>query len=328
MGFCMEATFQIDARPLEEHPAVQAWIKIGGPSPKSVEFLARRNGKPLNHKSFIYRLKSRSANAKPVIAKYARATTMAIERLVYETVLPRLSLPQLHCYGYLEEEDSAFCWLFLEEAGGIPYDEGSSVHRTFASEWLATMHGTTAEMPLHTNLPMLIPARYLAILQSTRSTVADRLGHVSLGPTHVRALKTIITDCDCVEAHWSAFERLWQSIPPCLVHGDFIAKNVRIRMEPTPAVLVMDWEYASWGVPAEDIAGMDPDVYWSSARPAWSDLGIDSIRRLESIGRILQTLSWIGVTAPGIGSDWTETALSALQTYQTRLSRAIASAAC
>ena len=39
-----------------------------------------------------------------------------------------------------------------------------------------------------------------------------------------------------------------------MVHGDFIAKNVRIQEEAGPVLYAMDWEAAGWGAPVADLA--------------------------------------------------------------------------
>src|SRR2546430_12846929 len=54
-----------------------------------------------------------------VIAKWSQRSQRAhalIERTVYEEILPGLSVPSLHYYGFLEDSDVDRCWLFLERS--------------------------------------------------------------------------------------------------------------------------------------------------------------------------------------------------------------------
>jgi hypothetical protein len=275
---------------------------------------------PLNDKSSIYRLNGVGHAGGAVIAKQARQSTMLVERVVHEEILPTLPLSRLHYFGHLEEKQTGLAWLFLEEATGLRYDEITPAHRALASEWLGTMHAATAQLDLSHRVPHLKLTRYFTNLQQARQTIVENLGRPIFNSRERGILETIIRHCDAIESRWDEIECFWGAMPACLVHSDFIAKNVRVRIERSGArLLVMDWEYAGWGVSAEDVAGLDTGIYWSRIRDVWSDLTLPAVRHLEILGRILQSVAWIRVTALELASDWADTVLPDLELYEARL---------
>src|SRR5213593_2636923 len=80
---------------LLDHRAVKAWRRVQPESfePRNIEVL-----KLTKKKSAVYRLSGVGPNGAAVIAKRVRTHTATVERIVYETVLPRLPLPALSCY--------------------------------------------------------------------------------------------------------------------------------------------------------------------------------------------------------------------------------------
>src|SRR2546425_2602845 len=122
---------------LLDHRAVKAWRRIQPESfePRNIEVL-----KLTKKKSSVYRLTGVGPNGAAVIAKRVRTHTATVERIVYQTVLPRLPLPALSCYGFVPDPEDDFCWLFLEDAGGLQYSQDSAEHRAVAGRWLATAH--------------------------------------------------------------------------------------------------------------------------------------------------------------------------------------------
>ena len=103
-----------------------------------------------------------------------------------------------------------------------------------------------------------------------------------------------------IEAHWAEVERLSDCLPPTLVHGDFVIRNLRIRPGATGlALLVYDWEMAGWGFPATDLAQVDRcaradlDVYYSVARDDFPQLDVRDIQRLANYGNLLRLVDAI-----------------------------------
>src|SRR5260370_31672920 len=127
---------------LLEHPAVKAWGKLTPTHarPPRVVML-----KPDKKRSAVYRLENAGPTGSSVIAKRTRLTNIAIELHVYREVLPRLPIRTLRCYGFVEDQDPAFGWLFLEDAGDERYSSGNDEHRALAAEWLAVLHTSDAK---------------------------------------------------------------------------------------------------------------------------------------------------------------------------------------
>src|SRR5213592_385551 len=122
---------------LLDHRAVKAWRRIRPDcgEPQKIEILKLKR-----KKSAVYRLAGVGFNGSAVIAKRCTAATAAVERLIYETMLPRLPFPSLTCYGFVPEPEGDFCWLFLEDAGPYGYVQDSAEHRALAGRWLANLH--------------------------------------------------------------------------------------------------------------------------------------------------------------------------------------------
>src|SRR5919197_3161539 len=139
------------------HPAVRAWRQVDPRAePLTITPLVGRR-----RKNSIYRLEGAGRAGVPVIAKRSAKTTALVERTVYEEVLPRVAIPSLHQYGYLEEPDGEHCWLFLEEATGVEYLQLLDEHRSQAARWLGLLHASASGADVKGRLPDAGPGRYL-----------------------------------------------------------------------------------------------------------------------------------------------------------------------
>src|SRR5689334_1000286 len=92
---------ELDRRPaLSEHPAVRAWSQLQpGRDVSEIQPLKR------TYKTAIYRLTNSGARGCGVIAKRCLTTTGLTERLIYEEILPRVAVPGLRFFGFLEDAD-------------------------------------------------------------------------------------------------------------------------------------------------------------------------------------------------------------------------------
>ncbi|HET7088603.1 MAG TPA: hypothetical protein VFL17_08135 [Anaerolineae bacterium] len=139
----MLTTAEITYTDLREHPAVRAWGELWPrwAEPERVEILKD------HAKSTVYRLEGVGRGRTAIIAKRCRTDIAAIERTIYEDVLPSLPITTLHYYGFVEENDQ-FCWLFLEDAGQEHFSPVIEEHRALAAQWLALMHTSHAAFGL------------------------------------------------------------------------------------------------------------------------------------------------------------------------------------
>src|SRR6266700_7898126 len=88
-----------------EHPAVRAWNKLHPRPcrPAAIETLKR------NKKSAIYQLTGIGPGGSTIIAKRCQIGTGVTERIIYEQILPRLPLPALRFFGWVESQVAQFC---------------------------------------------------------------------------------------------------------------------------------------------------------------------------------------------------------------------------
>ncbi len=100
---------------LLEHPAAIAWRKVA-PDHGAPDRITKLKE---TRRSRVYRLHGAGPRGAPVIAKLCTSAGVAIERAIYEDVLPNLPVTALRFYGLLE--DSEGHWLFLEDSGSQKY---------------------------------------------------------------------------------------------------------------------------------------------------------------------------------------------------------------
>ncbi len=146
---------------LLEHPVVKAWKKLQPDcvEPESIEILDRKkrawikfrservqpeNIEILNEERFIYRLKGVGPEGSAVIAKQCEQVAGMTERTIYKEILFRLPVPTPRYYGFVEEPDGRFCWLFLEDAGTEQCSPHISEHRALTARWLGLIYKSAA----------------------------------------------------------------------------------------------------------------------------------------------------------------------------------------
>ena len=290
-------TTEILPENLLEHRAVKAWSQL---EPERIEPETIAVLKLTRNKSAVYRMSGVGPTGAAVVAKRCRKTTAMVERLIYEAVLSHLSLPALDCYGFVPEPGGEFCWLFLEDAGTHQYSPDNPEHRGLAGRWLAAVHRAARVAGLQAELPDRGLSHYLQRLRTSRSALLGRTGNPVLSAADVALLQTVVTQFDMIEAHWAEMERFSDGLPPTLVHGDFVLRNLRIRLGANCLeLLVYDWEMAGWGFPGTDLAQVDRcaradlDAYYSVARQDFPQLEFRDIQRLANYGNLLRVVDEI-----------------------------------
>src|SRR5215203_4236252 len=136
-----------------EHPVVKAWIKLQPDrlEPEGIEILDKQKRawlrfqsewletesiESLQRRRFVYRLMGVGSKGSAVIAKQCEQVAGITERIIYEEILFRLPVPTPRYYGFVEEPDGEFGWLFLEDAGTEQCSPHLSEHRALAARWL------------------------------------------------------------------------------------------------------------------------------------------------------------------------------------------------
>ena len=321
---------------LTEHPAVKFWRALGSDRvrPKAIVILKERREKKKG-KSAVYRLEGVGPAGISVIAKRCRRATATIERTIYEDILPHLPIPTLHYYGFFEEPEGEFCWLFLEDAHGEEFSARSAQHRALAARWLGAMHTSAADRANAALLPDRGPRYYLEQLRSGSNTILQGLDNPMLNRDDVAILRNILSQYELLESRWSEVEKLCDNIPQTLVHGDFVAKNMYVRTsEDGIGVLPFDWENAGWGVPTADLAQSPPSsthfsanpnitVYGAMVQNFWPNVEIETLRCLAKFGTLCRLLVAIEWAAQSLAYEWVQGSMSKMNVYESRLAGAI-----
>jgi hypothetical protein len=305
-----------------QHPAVQAWHRLypNTLEPNFVEVLQEvRKG---NSQSCVYRLDGVGHSGASVIAKRCAARCAQVERMIYQDILPHLPNPSLTFYGYVDEAETDYSWLFLEEASGEEFTYFIEGHRKLAARWLGQMHVSAAGSPAVSRLPDRGPQHYLDHLRLARQLIQRDLGNSVLSTRDLQVIEAILSQGHFLEARWSWIEELDHRFPRTLVHCDFASYNLRVRRsESGIKLMAFDWEMAGRGVPAPDIAELsgrgvprrratgdfgDSELvaYWSIVREAWSGLDVSAIKQLAELGAIFRSLAAISWESESIGRGW------------------------
>jgi hypothetical protein len=318
------AAQSVDAS-LANHPAVLAWRKLDPEraEPAGIEVL-----KEEKRNRGIYRLAGVGPGGTNVVAKRSYSEAAAIERLVYQEILPHLTISALRCHAVVADPESQFSWLFLEDVGDDEGEEEYSAavkeHRILAGHWLAVMNTSAQQFNLATRLPDRGPASYLKMLQLARTMTSEKLGHPALSADDRQILKAIALHCDFLETHWGRIEEFCTRMPQTLVHGDLSLWNACIRGNHSgKRLLVMDWESAGWGVPAADLAqfagnALTPDIaaYSSHAQQYWPRLNQSDFRRLGELGRVFRWINAVAWTNRGFHEGAVEWYVNEMRFYE------------
>ena len=287
----------------------------------------------LTNKSTVYRLAGVGPDGSAVVGKRCRAATARIESIIHQEFLAHLPLPALRCYGFVEEPDGEFCWLFLEEAVGQEYSPLDAEHRALAGRWLAAVHTAAIKCGLQRLLPVREPSHYLNLLQASINNFRQHLANPALRADDLETLRALVLHGEALVSRWSALEETCAGIPRALTHGDFVIKNVRVRSTQTGlALLVFDWEVASWGVPATDFAQfigrtVSPDIHAycsSEGSPLGSD--IRSIQKLAICGkffRLIYAIHWATSLLEFKPYEFLAKPMSCLKRYESRAAEAL-----
>jgi hypothetical protein len=249
-----------------------------------------------------------------VIAKRCARETARVECQVYERVLPRIGVRAPRFYGSVTEPSGDYCWLFLGEVSGSAYRSHSSADRVAAAGWLGRLHGAASLDEEARQLPDRSPDHYRDVLASVDEVLRARLGDRAAGSRRHLLLEATLRHCERLRRDWSVLEGLCDDGPPTLVHGDFVAHNAFVRTDGSgTSVMVIDWEKAGWGTPAEDISSVDLPAYLQAVRDYRPSTGLETLQRLALAGRFFRCLVFLDWVVPRIDRERGEAALQDLE---------------
>ena len=285
--------FQLDTSP-DVDAVLEAWSAAGGARPAAVERLVESKHKKTYDRAGIFRLLRVGRDGAAVVAKHGKSEKLFVEALIYRDVLPKLSLSAPAYYGYVSMGSDA--WLFMEDVAGETFSATSSAHSELAVRWLATLHTGTSQLDLAERLPAEGPEQYRPCIDSTRKSLLASVDTLESNAKHT--VHRLLTTLDAIERTWYGVCDRCATMPHCLVHADFVYKNVFIVSRGDRAELIaLDWGIAGWGVPAPDLEYFDPAVYFALVKPVWPDIGLADVAYLRSVGVVMRQLGLVEVWA-------------------------------
>ena len=309
---------------LAEHPAVKAWSALIPEriEPDRIEVLKEKPG------GRVYRLFGVGPGGSAVIAKQRRAPTGAlVERSAYEDVFPRLPLPSLRYFGFVEDSDPRFVWIFLEDAGDLHYSHVIEEHRALAGRWLGCLHTCDADPR------RLLPERrghYLEYLVSARDGILEGITNPVLTAADIGVLRTLLSLLGSLESRWNEVEDLSGPLPHTVILGNFVPRNSLVRStEHGTELLIVDCESLAWGNPVWDLAqshspdyGRDfsgnPDVatYFQTVRDHWPHIEFTTLQQLARYATVLRCIASISWEAPFLAMEWAAGPMASMGAYQ------------
>ena len=304
--------------------AFRAWseLRVGGREPTRVEILKDRNA------SHVYRLAGAGPDGSNVVAKRCLRAGALLERTIYQQVLRHLPVRSLRYYGLVEERDTPFCWLFVEDAAGAPYSSTAAMeHGRLAADWLSGLHTRAQALGRGLDLPVRGPSWYLGCLRSGRDRMRRSLGNPALDEDDRAVLEVIMEQCDSAERRWQQVEECCGAASPTFVHADLHAKNIHVSLDGR-ALLPFDWESAGWGPPAIDLGlrGLDLHAYGSRVRSAWPGLEPGLLEKLAIVGRLFQLVAHVEWEAKSLSSSWLHRPMKHMRYYVEEMTEALRAA--
>ena len=305
------------------NPAVHAWSKLAltPAEPVSVELLKDRRA------SHVYRLAGVGPDGSHVIAKRCPRTNALAEQAIYKRVLRDLPGLSLRYYGLVPDADTDACWMFVEDAAGVPYSPKSPEHGRLAAEWLARLHtlGPTVADPV--GLPDQGPGQYLTYVRSGPERIRQGLANPALGGDDYAVLDALVELCAETETLWPRLEAWCAAVASTFVHADLHAKNIHVSRDGS-TLLPYDWESAGWGPPAIDLGlrGLDLEAYRLRVRCVWPELTPDGLERLAVAGRLFQLVAHVEWEARGLDAAWLHRPMKHMRYYRSELAGALRAA--
>lgn len=311
----------------QKHRAVEQWLKIAprslGSRPREVQILKDRGH------SVVYRLKCAGPGRTGVIAKQCRGRGAEVESAVYQDVIAYLGLPALRFYGCIKDDgptQEERHWLFMEDAGEEMYSYSCREHRFLAGRWLAMLHCGAARLAAPPPIPQRSPSWYLGELRALHRSVSQSLTNPALNAADLPTLEAVLRQCALIESHWQDVVQFCEGMPQTLTHGDLSPKNTRIRAcGPEMSLIAIDWETASWGVPAVDLGSLGPDLptYLSATGLTKA---VQAVERMAIAGRIFRSIISMRWEEKSLASHWPARAMRHITCYREHVADSIQAA--
>jgi aminoglycoside phosphotransferase (APT) family kinase protein len=283
-------------------PAARAWSRLSGVATGDLRATPLQTG---GGRTAVFRVENTSSGDR-LVAKRAPEAIVRYEAEVYD-LLVRLAVPVPRLRGVLVGDGAGRGWLFLEDVGDGAFDETRREHRELAGRWLAQLHGLGRRPSASFELADRSDRYYRRRLVEAHGSLLAFEGSTS---DDAVVVGRVAERLERLDAAWPVVASDAASLATTLVHGDFVAKNVRVAGGGSAgsALAVIDWETAGRGSPAVDL----PLVDLASYRAWRGDVEVDAgtLARTARAGRAFRLVSLVGWAAEALASEGAERALS------------------
>src|SRR5437773_1346386 len=321
------------------HPAVRAWQQLD-PQRVVPDWITPAKFKPNKPRPnlTVYRLDGVGIDGAAVIAKRCTREGGRIERTVYERILAHVPLAGPRYYGTVEgPPDEDVCWLLIGEIEGEKYDMLRPDHRAAAARWLGILHTEAQLAADQAGLPDGGPSRYRDQMRATRDLIRDQVDNPAFSADDVAFLDVLVARFNELDEDWERLARACTGLPPTLIHGDFNAKNLRVRTSAQGGgaeIGAFDWEEAGHAVPGIDLAqAVDPScriaaspdlaTYHAVVRERWPNCDATDVERLATCGAVWRALAVISWDGQHLARPWADAFLPNLRMYEAELTHAL-----
>lgn len=275
--------------------------------------------------SSVYRLKTAEYSKPNIIAKRAVHKHILREKNAYENIFPFISILTPYYFGFIEDKNKDFAWLFIEDVGGENYSPHSKEHRILGGEWLGLMHIYTSEFDQRLKKCDRDLHYWEQFVSKAIEILSTNLSNPSLKKDDVTLIRTIIGYCETIKHYWFQLQYFYYEMPQVFIHGDFKVDNMQVITTPLEkkSLCVFDWGESGWGTPALDVATflnypVNPDIsaYCRVTQKYWPIFNASSVQRIGYIGEIFRSIRSIRWEAENLQYQWVETSISTLKCYK------------
>jgi aminoglycoside phosphotransferase (APT) family kinase protein len=287
---------------LDLNKAFEAWqiLEPNASVPTKIKILKAIEGKK-HSKSSVYKLEGLKNGKIDIVAKNCSRETAELESAIYRELLPNIPVNTLNFYGHVEFINTH--WLFMEYADGECWDPGNPTHVYHAAKWLADLHFFTSKIDERISIPEKDSNYYLFQIEKIVTRAKESISNTDISANEKALLEQILIYLQGLRSIWRNSVSYSGSIGSCLVHNDFVGKNIKVRRNNDGyELLPFDWEMSCIGIPASDLYWMTMSghqkaikLYWERysnyvERVAISD--IEQLAKLGAIYRNIDALEW------------------------------------
>ena len=207
-----------------EHPAVAAWLSLGGAKPRHVTVLKSKRFR----KRGVYRLEGAGPGGSPVIAKICKRKTAEVESAVYEELLPGLPCRAFATTAMSPTRTGSTAgssWRTRAPSAIGPWSRSTGAWPHAGSRRCSFMRRSSCR-------PRTCRTGDRGTTWSTSSTPAKRSAGTCAGQEAAAdgpvVLADLLSKLDAARVALGRAGAFCATLPQTVVHGDLVPKNLRI----------------------------------------------------------------------------------------------------